>query len=106
MGYDEIQRYDQYLLSKHDIHMPYPPPVKIKNHFIGHKWETAQPKKKSSTKLHIFIPLCKFFGSKFKIMSTIEIRHFLKSGKLALNGPANGPAVTYTKIQNRLSRAP
>ena len=26
--------------------------------------------------------------------------------KLTLNGPANGSEVTYSKIQNRLSRAP
>ena len=31
---------------------------------------------------------------------------FSTSEKLALNGPANGPLVTYSKIQYRLSRAP
>ena len=32
--------------------------------------------------------------------------NFSTSQKLALNGPANGPGVRYSKIQNRLSRAP
>ena len=31
---------------------------------------------------------------------------FWTSVKLTLNGPANGSEVTYSKIQNRLSRAP
>ena len=31
---------------------------------------------------------------------------FLTCVKSTLNSPANGPAVTYSKIQNRLSRAP
>ena len=39
-------------------------------------------------------------------MSATEIHHFLKSGKLTLSGPANGPVVTSSKIQNRFSRAP
>ena len=32
--------------------------------------------------------------------------NFPTSDKSAFNGPANGPAVTHSKIQNRLSRAP
>ena len=31
---------------------------------------------------------------------------FWTSIKLTLNGPPNGPVVTYSKIQNRLSRPP
>ena len=53
-----------------------------------------------------FYTFVQIFGSKFKIMSAKEIRHFLKSGKLTLNSPANSPVVTYSKIQNRLSKAP
>ena len=32
--------------------------------------------------------------------------NFSTSQKSALNGPANGPQVRYSKIQNRLKRAP
>ena len=49
-------------------------------------------------------------GLKFKIQMAENLRvTFWTSVKLTLNGPTfwtNGPEVTYTKIQNRLSRAP
>ena len=87
-------------------HMLYPPPIKIKNHLIGHKSETARPKKKLLHRVTYFYTFVQILGSKFKIMGATEIHHFLKSAKLTLNGPANGPVVTYSKIQNRFSRAP
>ena len=46
-------------------------------------------------------------GLKFKIQ--IAENHcltFWTSVKLTLNSPANGPPMTYSKIQNRLRRAP
>ena len=46
-------------------------------------------------------------GSKSRIQVTKNLCWTsLTSGQLALNGPANGSEVTYSKIQNRLSRAP
>ena len=48
--------------------MLYPLPIHVKDYSIGHKLETAQPKKKEK-KVH----LSKFFGSKFKIPITTEI---------------------------------
>ena len=46
-------------------------------------------------------------GSNFKIqMAENRCLTFWTSVKLTLNGPANGSEVTYSKIQNRLSRAP
>ena len=53
-----------------------------------------------------FYTFVQIFGSKFKIMSATEIHHVFKYAKLTLNGPANGPMVTYSKIQNRFSREP
>ena len=46
-------------------------------------------------------------GLKFKIQKAKNLRvTFWTSVKLTFNGPANDPPVTYSKIQNRLSRAP
>ena len=46
-------------------------------------------------------------GLKFKIQMAENLRvTFWTSVKSTLNGPANGPVVTYSKIQNRLRRAP
>ena len=46
-------------------------------------------------------------GLKFKIQMTENLRvTFWTSVKSTFNGPANDPQVTYSKIQNRLSRAP
>ena len=83
-------------------------PSNIENYSIGHKLETTQPKKKK--KVHpsyIFLHLSANFW--VKIQNTHHYRNggtFLTSGQSALNGPANGSEVTYSKIQNRLSRAP
>ena len=84
--------------------MLYPPPIKIQNHSIGHKSETTQPKKRKKM-LHqvtYFYTFVQIFGSKFKIMSATEIWDFLKSVKLTLNGPANGPVLTYSKMMTFL----
>ena len=83
-------------------------PSNIKNYSIGHKSETTQQKKKK--KLHpsyIFLHLSTNVW--VKIQNTHRYRNggtFLTSGQSALNGPANSSEVTYSKIQNRLSRAP
>ena len=46
-------------------------------------------------------------GLKFKIQMAENLCvTFWTSVKSTLNGLANGPEVTYSKIQNRLSRAP
>ena len=91
-------------VNSHFIHHP----SNVKNYSIGHKSETAQPKKEKK-KVHlsyIFLHLSANFW--VKIQNTHCYRNggtFLTSGQLALNGPANGSEVTYSKIQNRLSRA-
>ena len=83
-------------------------PSNVKNYSIGCKSETAQLKKKrTGHQIYIFIHLCANFG--LKIQNTHRYRNclnLLTSGQSALNGLANGSGVTYSKIQNRLSRAP
>ena len=85
-------------------------PSYLKNYSIGHKSGTAQPKKKKKKKVHpsyIFLHLSANFG--VKIQNTHRYRNlgtFSTSHQLALNGPPNSPQVRYSKIQNRLSRAP
>ena len=45
-------------------------------------------------------------GLKFKIQMAKNLRvTFWTSAKLTLNGPANGPEVTYSKIQNRFKES-
>ena len=84
-------------------------PSNVKNYSIGRKSETAQPTKKKK-KVHpsdIFLHLSANFW--VKIQHTHHYRNggtFLTSGQLAFNGPANSSKVRYSKIQNRLSRAP
>ena len=66
--------------------------------------------KKRKKKVHlsyIFLHLSVNFW--VKIQNTHRYRTggtFSTSGQSAINGPANDPEVTYSKIQNRLSRAP
>ena len=55
---------------------------------------------------HIFTPFCQFSGQNSKYPMLQMLANFLTSRKSVLNGPANGPQVRYSKIQNRLSRAP
>ena len=46
-------------------------------------------------------------GFKFKIQMAENLRvTFWTSVKSTLNSPPNNPPVTYSKIQNRLSRTP
>ena len=83
-------------------------PSNLKNYSIGHKSETDRPKQKKSVFWRIYfytsIPI---LGLKFKIQMVENLRvNFWTSVKSTLNGPANGPEVTYSKIQNRLRRAP
>ena len=83
-------------------------PSNVGNYLIGHKSETGQPKKKKKVgQENIFLYLYTGFG--VKIQNTHRYRNsatFLTSWQWALNGPANGSEVTYSKIQNRLRRAP
>ena len=83
-------------------------PSNVENYSIGHKSETDRPKQKKNLILdNIFLHLSPNF--ELKIQNTHHYRNclnFLTSGKSALNSPANDPPVTYSKIQNRLSRAP
>ena len=88
-------------------HMPIHHPSNVENYSISHKSETAQPKKKKVVLENIFLHLSANFW--LKIHNTHGYRNggtILTSGQSALNGPANGSEVTYSKIQNRLSRAP
>ena len=79
---------------------------KITRSAISRKPIDQKKKKKMYSGEYIFTPLyC--FG--VKIQNTNGRKSsatFLTCVKSTLNGPANGPEVTYSKIQNRLSRAP
>ena len=80
-------------------------PSNVENYSIGHKLETVQPKKKVHPS-YIFLHLSANFW--VKIQNTHRYRNggtFSTSEQSALNGPANYWEVTYSKIQNRLSRA-
>ena len=83
-------------------------PFNAKNYSIGHKSETAQRKKKKMfIRVTYFYTFLHILGSKFKIQMAENLCSiFLTCVKSTLNGPGNSPAVTYSKIQNRLSRAP
>ena len=83
-------------------------PSNVENYSIGHKSETDRPKQKKKGVLeNIFLHLYTAFGLKNENTNHPKLLlNFSTSGKSALNGPANGPEVTYSKIQNRLSRAP
>ena len=75
----------------------------IENYLIRQKLIN---KKKKVHPSHIFLHLSADFW--LKIQNTHHYRHwltFLTSEQSALNSPVNGPAMTYPKIQNRLSRA-
>ena len=84
-------------------------PSNLENYSIGHKSETGQQKKKKKKvhQIHIFIHLSAHFGLTIQnIHRYRNCLNFSTSRKSALNGPANGSEVTYSKIQNRLSRPP
>ena len=79
--------------------------LKITQSAISQK--PVNQKKKEVGQENIFLHLYTGFG--VKIQNTHCYRNsatFLTSWQSALSGPANGPVVTYSKIQNRLSRAP
>ena len=83
-------------------------PSNVKNYSIGHKSETDRPNPKKKVILdNLFLHLSANFEVKIQNIqcyrSPLTFRH-LKNP--ALNGPANSPQVRYSKIQNRLSRAP
>ena len=83
-------------------------PSNLENYSIGHKSETDRSKQQKNVFWRIyfytFIPI---LGLKFKIQMAENLCvTFWTSVKLTLNSPPNGPVVTYSKIQNRLSRAP
>ena len=84
-------------------------PSNVQNYSISHKLETDQPKQKEKILIldNIFLHLSANFEAKIQnTQCNRSCLNFSISGKLALNGPANGRPVTYSKIQNRLSRAP
>ena len=91
----------------------------VNTHFIHHHpmWKITrsaisrkpvnQKKKKKVLPSYIFLHLSANFGA--KIQNTHCHRNwatFLTFHQSALNGPANGLAVRYSKIQNWLSRVP
>ena len=80
----------------------------VENYLIGHKSETdwPKPKKKCYSGQPILTPFCQFWGQNSKYPMLQKPANFSTSGKTSLNSPANGPEVTYSKIQNRLSRPP
>ena len=84
--------------------MLYPPLIQYQK-FLD-QTETDQQKQKQVHPSHIFLHLSADFW--LKIQNTHHYRHrltFLTSEQSALSSPVNGPAMTYLKIQNRLSRA-
>ena len=85
-----------------------PHPSNVENYSIGHKSETDRPKQKEIVFWRIyFYTFILVLGLKFKIQMAKNLCvTFWTSVKSTLNGPANGPEVTYSKIQNRLRRAP
>ena len=81
-------------------------PSNVKNYSITHKSETNWPKKKDLWRIY-FYTFILMLGSKFKIQMAKNLRWtFLTCVKSTLNGPANDPEMTYSKIQNQLRRAP
>ena len=63
----------------------------VENYSIDYELETGQPKKRDSSGEYIFTHLYWFWAQNHCLT-------FLTSEKLALNGPANSPVATYSKI--------
>ena len=83
------------------------PMLKITRSVISRKPVNQKKKKKKVGQENIFLHLYTGFG--VKIQNNHRYRNsatFLTCWQLALKSPANGSEVTYSKIQNRLSRAP
>ena len=81
----------------------------VENYSIAHKSETDWPKQNKKNRIleNIFLHL--YTGFRLKNQNTNGrklLSNFLDIVKSTLNGPANSPEVTYSKIQNRLRRAP
>ena len=83
-------------------------PSHVKNYSISHKSEINWQKQKKMVSWRIyFYTFILVSGSKCKIQVDKNLCWtFLTSGQSALNGPAKSSEVRYSKIQNRLSRAP
>ena len=87
--------------------MLYPPPIQCQKLLDRSLFGNRSTKQKKGPLENIFLHLYTDFGSKFKIQMAKNFHWtFLTSGKSALNGPANGPVVRFSKIWNRLRRAP
>ena len=84
-------------------------PSNVENYLIGHKSETDRPKQKKKImfwRIYFYTSIL-VLGLKFKIQMAKNVCiNFWTSVKSTLNGPANSPEVTYSKIQNRLRRVP
>ena len=83
-------------------------PSNVENYSIGHKSETDRPKQKKIVfwRIHFYTSIL-ILGLKFKIqMAENHCVTFWTSVESTLNSLANGSEVTYSKIQNKLSRAP
>ena len=92
-------------LNTHFIHHP----SNVENYSIGHKSETDQSKQNKKIRVleNIFLHLYTGFGLKNQnTKAENRCLTFWTCVKSTLNGPPNGPVVTYSKIQNRLSRPP
>ena len=81
----------------------------VENYSIGHKSETHQSKQKKKIvfwRIYFYTSIL-VLDLKIKIqMAENRCLTFWTCVKSTLNGPPNGPEVTYSKIQNRLSRPP
>ena len=83
------------------------PMLKITRSAISRKPVNQTKKEKKVGRENIFLHLYTGFG--VKIQNTHSYRNsatFWTSWQSALNNPGNNPMVTYSKFQNRLSRAP
>ena len=82
------------------------PMLKITQSAINRK-PINQKKKKNLPLENIFLHLYTSFGVKIQNTNGQKsLLNFFDMCKLTLHSPANSPEVTYSKIQNRLSRAP
>ena len=82
------------------------PMSKITRSAISWKPLNQKKRKKKCIQVTYFYIFLQIFGSNLKIPIATEPRTFSTSGQSAIKGPANSSEVTYSKIQNRLSRAP
>ena len=57
-------------------------PSHVENYSIGHKLETAQPKKKDVSNLHIYTSFCKFWGQNSKYPSLQKLSELVNICKI------------------------